>query len=230
MSLGLTNDCLPSVAADLSRISFVSDFGLDLGEEVDGFDGGEVVDVGGGELVEDTFDWYAQHQNGDVWYFGEEVKNYEGGILVDTDGSWAAGVSGARAGVLGQHEQPAVLGQGLLDQTALGQDPGHVGQGVVLPAAMELLAPLKGKRVLDLCCGQGVLIPLLLDKGADTVVGIDASPQLIDAARQRLDAIEVPSESDTALAPPELLVRGRAAWLRSQLGEGDGRPCSRGRR
>ncbi|MEM9238239.1 MAG: methyltransferase domain-containing protein [Verrucomicrobiota bacterium] len=67
----------------------------------------------------------------------------------------------------------------------VGKNGSDYHRHVVLPAAMELLAPLKGKRVLDLCCGQGVLIPLLLDKGAEAVVGVDASPSLIDAARQR---------------------------------------------
>ena len=27
-----------------------------------------------GELVEDTFDWYAQDNDGNVWYFGEELQ------------------------------------------------------------------------------------------------------------------------------------------------------------
>jgi uncharacterized membrane protein YkoI len=55
-----------------------------------------------GELVEETFDWYAQDKAGNVWYFGESVKNYEGGILVDTDGSWEAGVDGALPGIIMQ--------------------------------------------------------------------------------------------------------------------------------
>jgi hypothetical protein len=53
----------------------------------------------GEELVEDTFDWFAQDEEGNVWYLGEDVKNYAGGVLVDTEGSWEAGVDGARAGI-----------------------------------------------------------------------------------------------------------------------------------
>ena len=26
-----------------------------------------------GKLIEDTFDWYAQDNNGNVWYFGEDT-------------------------------------------------------------------------------------------------------------------------------------------------------------
>ena len=58
-------------------------------------------------------------------------------------------------------------------------------QHVVLPAAMEMLGEVKGMRVLDLCCGQGVLVPGLLAKGAAAVVGVDASPRLVESARKR---------------------------------------------
>ena len=52
-----------------------------------------------GELVEDTFDWYAQDRRGNVWYLGEETKEYENGKSSSTAGSWEAGVNGAQAGV-----------------------------------------------------------------------------------------------------------------------------------
>jgi len=47
-----------------------------------------------GELVEDTFDWFAQDEDGNVWYFGEDSKSYEDGQVVSTAGSWEAGVNG----------------------------------------------------------------------------------------------------------------------------------------
>jgi len=51
-----------------------------------------------GVLLEATFDWYAQDKDGNVWYFGEDVDNFENGVLVDHDGSWEAGVDGAKPG------------------------------------------------------------------------------------------------------------------------------------
>ena len=51
-----------------------------------------------GQLVEDTHDWFAQDDDGNVWYLGEDVENYADGTLVDRDGSWEAGVGGAPAG------------------------------------------------------------------------------------------------------------------------------------
>lgn len=56
------------------------------------------------ELVEETFDWYAQDKDGNVWYLGEDSKDLEGGKLVSTKGSWEAGVNGAQPGILIQGE------------------------------------------------------------------------------------------------------------------------------
>jgi hypothetical protein len=53
-----------------------------------------------GELVEDTYDWYAQDQEGNVWYFGEDTAEYEGGEIVSTAGAWEAGVDGAQPGIV----------------------------------------------------------------------------------------------------------------------------------
>jgi hypothetical protein len=50
--------------------------------------------------LEDTFDWFAQDTEGNVWYLGEESKEYEGGEVVSTAGSWEAGVDGALPGVI----------------------------------------------------------------------------------------------------------------------------------
>lgn len=53
-----------------------------------------------GALVEDTFDWYAQDQQGNVWYLGEDSKQIDNGVVVGTEGSWEAGVNGATAGII----------------------------------------------------------------------------------------------------------------------------------
>ncbi len=53
---------------------------------------------------------------------------------------------------------------------------------------VELLAPEAGEHILDLGCGDGVLTEKIAAAGA-TVVGVDAAPDMVSAARARgLDA------------------------------------------
>lgn len=52
------------------------------------------------QLIEDTYDWYAQDKEGNVWYFGEASQEIENGAVVGTSGSWEAGVDGALPGII----------------------------------------------------------------------------------------------------------------------------------
>lgn len=47
-----------------------------------------------GRLLEVAYDYFAQADDGSVWYFGEDVFNYEDGVIVDGDGTWLAGRDG----------------------------------------------------------------------------------------------------------------------------------------
>ena len=53
------------------------------------------------------------------------------------------------------------------------------------PATLQLVGDVTGKRVLDAACGPGHYIERLLARNAD-VVGCDASPTMIDLARERV--------------------------------------------
>jgi hypothetical protein len=53
-----------------------------------------------GETIEDTLDWYAQDQDGTVWYLGEDTAEFENGTITTREGSFEAGVDGAQAGVI----------------------------------------------------------------------------------------------------------------------------------
>jgi hypothetical protein len=53
-----------------------------------------------GRLGERTTDWYAQDARGNVWYFGETTAELDkSGRVTSREGSWQAGVDGARAGI-----------------------------------------------------------------------------------------------------------------------------------
>jgi hypothetical protein len=53
-----------------------------------------------GTVKEDTYDWYAQDQQDNVWYFGEDTKEYRPDGHADPKGSWEGGVHGALPGVV----------------------------------------------------------------------------------------------------------------------------------
>jgi hypothetical protein len=59
----------------------------------------EEKDYENGELVESTLDYFAQHKDGSVWYFGERVDEYEHGQVVGHEGQWLAGEGDNQPGV-----------------------------------------------------------------------------------------------------------------------------------
>ena len=54
----------------------------------------------GGRIQEVALDFYAQADDGSVWYFGEDVFNYRRGVVADTAGSWLAGKEGPAAMIM----------------------------------------------------------------------------------------------------------------------------------
>ena len=95
---------------------------------------------------------------------------------------------------------------------------------------LDLLQPQAGERILDLGCGEGALTEKLAASGA-TVVGVDASPEQVEAARRRdLDArvmngeaLTFTQEFDAVLSnaalhwmlSPDAVLQGVARALRS---------------
>ncbi len=53
---------------------------------------------------------------------------------------------------------------------------------VILPNILRLVGPEKGKKILDLACGQGFFSHALAAKGGQ-VTGVDVAPELIELAR-----------------------------------------------
>jgi hypothetical protein len=56
--------------------------------------------ITGGRLAEDTYDYYAQDEAGNVWYLGEDTRELDRrGRVTSREGTWRAGRGGARAGI-----------------------------------------------------------------------------------------------------------------------------------
>ncbi len=54
----------------------------------------------GGRIEEVAYDFYAQADDGSVWYLGEDVFNFRDGMIADTHGSWIAGRDGPGAMIM----------------------------------------------------------------------------------------------------------------------------------
>jgi len=127
----------------------------------------------GGRIEEVALDYYAQADDGSVWYFGEDVFNYgPGGRIADTDGTWLAGKEGPAAMIMPADPQvgdvnrpeniPGLVFEEvtakLLDQTAEGpsglingvfvaeelHDDGSFSDKVFAPAYGEFLSAHEG--------------------------------------------------------------------------------------
>jgi SAM-dependent methyltransferase len=68
------------------------------------------------------------------------------------------------------------------DWVAWAREPGHDSYWRYSPLFLELVPP-PGRRTLDLCCGEGRL-PRDLGALGHAVVGLDASPTLLEFARE----------------------------------------------
>jgi hypothetical protein len=69
----------------------------------------DVVRRPDGTVAEATDDWYADDDQGNVWYLGEDTATYDAlGHVEDREGSWEAGVDGAEPGIILPHDpQPS---------------------------------------------------------------------------------------------------------------------------
>jgi hypothetical protein len=53
-----------------------------------------------GRIEEIAYDYYAQADDGSVWYFGEDVFDFRDGTIVVTEGTWLAGQDGPAAMIM----------------------------------------------------------------------------------------------------------------------------------
>lgn len=110
-STTIDNDFFPLAVGDQLILEGEDDEGVLIRVEIDVLD--ETKDVAGvttrvvteheyedGDLIEVSWNWFAQASDGTVCYFGEDVDIYEDGEVVAHDGAWEAGVDGAQPGIM----------------------------------------------------------------------------------------------------------------------------------
>jgi hypothetical protein len=91
----------------------------------------------GGRIQEVALDFYAQGDDGSVWYFGEDVFNYGHGVVQDTEGTWLAGKEGPAAMIM--PAQPRVG-----DVNRAENIPGLVWEEVAVKATGRTVAGPRG--------------------------------------------------------------------------------------
>jgi hypothetical protein len=135
----------------------------------------------GGQLTEDTLDWYAQDADGNVWYLGEDTKELNNGQAVSTEGSWEAGVNGAQAGIIMWADPSAHLNQEYSQEFSRGvaEDLGKVvavEQSVSVPfGSMTGCVKTEDRSALEpgilenkyYCPGSGISLEQTIQGGDD---------------------------------------------------------------
>jgi hypothetical protein len=107
---GIDNQYLPLTPGTVFHYRSETPDGVETNDVAVTHDSKQILGVNGtvvhdqvfleGELSEDTFDWFAQDADGNVWYFGEDSKEIENGQVVSTEGSWEAGVGDNEPGII----------------------------------------------------------------------------------------------------------------------------------
>lgn len=76
------------------------------------------------------------------------------------------------------------------DRLAPGWDADMVKSDAIIGKILDGAEVSAGKRVLDVACGTGVMIPYYLDQGAE-VSAIDISPEMVRIAREKFPDISI---------------------------------------
>ena len=108
----------------------------------------EVREYADDEIIEHTLDYYAQHEDGTVYYFGEDVDTYENGEVAGHGGSWRAGEGENEPGVF----MPADPEMGMTFEQE--RAPG-VAEDTSTIVAVDQAASVRGRHVRGLHPDRG---------------------------------------------------------------------------
>ena len=155
----------------------------------------------GGSIEEVAYDYYAQADDGSVWYFGEDVFDFRDGALISTEGTWLAGRDGPAAMIMPADPH---VGDVYRPENA----PGFVFEQVTVRSADRTLdgplGPIQGGMLVDELHADGKTEQKLFVPGYGefyTAGGGD-----VEAL-----ALAVPTDAATEPLPAELTTMSNAA-------------------
>jgi hypothetical protein len=196
-----------------------------------------------GALSEESFEWYAQDADGNVWHLGEDSRRIENGQVVGREGSWEAGVGGARPGIIMWGDPAARVGESYRQEYSAGEgeDWGRVvavGQSVEVPygrftgcVQTEDWDALEAGAVENkfYCPGTGPTLELLVQGGSERLELVDVAVRAVEVAPAVVlavgDIASCRSEGDEATSrlvdslPGVVLTLGDHAYMRGSSAE-----------
>ena len=161
----------------------------------------QYVAYSGGRILEVALDWYAQADDGSVWYFGEDVFNYQDGVVADTHGTWLAGKDGPPGMIMPANPSP---GQVYRPENI----PDLVFEQVTVKAAGRRVPGPRG--TVD---GAMVITELHMDGRTEDKTFAPGYGEFVAGGGGELEAVAlaVPVDAVGGAAPPELAaLAGRA--------------------
>jgi hypothetical protein len=154
-----------------------------------------------GRIHEVAYDFYAQDDDGAVWYFGEDVFNFKDGVIADTHGTWIAGADGPAAMIMpGDPEVGDVYRPENI--------PGFVFEEVTVKAINRTLdgplGPIEGGIVIE---------ELHMDNTTETKTFAPGYGEFLTAGDGDVEALTlaVPTDARSGPMPIELVAMQRVA-------------------
>jgi hypothetical protein len=168
-------------------------------------------------IQEVAYDWYAQADDGSVWYFGEDVFDFRNGAIVVTEGTWLAGKDGPAAMIM-----PGDPHVGDVYRTE--NAPGFVFEEVTVTSVNETLdgplGPIEGGMLADELHSDGKIEQKIFAPGyGEFLTGGGGDLEAL--------ALAVPTDSLPGALPPELTVlSGGALDVFDAAGSGEWKAAS----
>jgi hypothetical protein len=171
----------------------------------------------GGRIEEVAYDYYAQADDGSVWYFGEDVFDFRDGAIVVTEGTWLAGRDGPAAMIMPGDPQ---IGDVYRTENA----PGFVFEEVTVRSVDEQLdgpmGPIDGGLLADELHSDGTTEQKIFAPGYGEFYTSGGGD--VEAL-----ALAVPTDAISEPVPPELAaLSGGALDVFDTAGSGDWKAAS----